>query len=269
MATVVERASKVSQPYGGYIPLKSFERVSINDEFTLNVDENVDGQLIGSAVEYLTRFLFMPQDNSPISNMLKAFDVSLRGAAIAREFFGISDAVDVYREIFARMAQSDREGIITNACKLVTFDAWYRNPLQAVPNAYKTVNPDKATIENIHIMLKRSVSFFRERGGIVQSGFDFAPYGYTSTVSNGDGDFLTADTLWDMKVYRASTKITKKQTLQVLMYWIMGQHSGQEVFKSITKIGLYNPRMNAAYILDVSKIPQDIIREVEDKVICY
>ena len=188
---------------------------------------------------------------------------------MAKEIFGISDALDVYREIFQNMLQSDKNGVIANACKLVTFDAWYRNPLQAVPDACKTVNPDKATIENIHIMLKRSVSFFREQGGVVQSGFDFAPSGYTSTVSNGDGDFLTADSLWDMKVYRATTKITKKQTLQILMYWIMGQHSGQEIFRHITRIGMYNPRLNAAYVLDTAKISAEVIREVEDKVICY
>ncbi len=53
------------------------------------------------------------------------------------------------------------------------------------------------------------------------------------------------------------------------MYWIMGQHSGQEIFKTITKIGLYNPRQNVAYTLDVAKIPAEVIREVEEKVICY
>lgn len=72
-----------------------------------------------------------------------------------------------------------------------------------------------------------------------------------ATVDKGDGDFLTDDTLWDFKVSRA--KPTNKHTLQLLMYWIMGQHSGQYIFKDITKLGIYNPRFNAAYLIEVKK----------------
>ena len=156
----------------------------------------------------------------------------------------------------------------TNACKLVTFDAWYRNPsIAMLSRTYEEANPTGETIDNIRLMVKRSVKFFHERGSVISMGFDFAPSGYTATVHSGDGDFLVADTLWDMKVHR--NRLRSKTALQVLMYWIMGQHSGQEIFKNITKIGLYNPRQNVAYKLDVSKIPAEVIREVEGKVICY
>lgn len=91
--------------------------------------------------------------------------------------------------------------------------------------------------------------------------------GYTATVSQGDGDFLTSDTLWDFKV--SKLKPTNKNTLQLLMYWIMGQHSGQEIYKKITKLGIFNPRLNVVYLLDIKKIPKDIIETVEKEVICY
>jgi hypothetical protein len=91
--------------------------------------------------------------------------------------------------------------------------------------------------------------------------------GYTGTVNSGDGDYLTNDTMWDVKVLKS--KITNKHTLQLLMYWIMGQHSGQEIYKSISKIGIFNPRFNDAYILDVSDVPKDVILAVENDVICY
>jgi len=91
--------------------------------------------------------------------------------------------------------------------------------------------------------------------------------GYTATVISGDGDFLTSDTLWDFKV--SINKPTSKHTLQLLMYWIMGQHSGQECFKNISKIGIFNPRLNAVYLFDMSKIDPNIIKIIEDEVICY
>ena len=91
--------------------------------------------------------------------------------------------------------------------------------------------------------------------------------GYTPIVDSGDGDFLTADTLWDFKV--SKTKPTNKHTLQLLMYWIMGKHSGQDIFKSITKLGIFNPRLSTVYLLEMSKVSADIIETVEREVICY
>ena len=53
------------------------------------------------------------------------------------------------------------------------------------------------------------------------------------------------------------------------MYWIMGQHSGRKIFKNISKIGIFNPRLNNIYIYDISKLSKDIISEIEKDVICY
>ena len=102
---------------------------------------------------------------------------------------------------------------------------------------------------------------------ITLDGFTFEPNGYTETVSSGDGDYLTADTLWDFKV--SKSKPTSKHTLQLLMYWIMGQHSGQEVYKSIQNLGIFNPRLNEIYLINVSTVSKDIITEIEKDIICY
>lgn len=128
-------------------------------------------------------------------------------------------------------------------------------------------NPDRNTVDNIRIMVERSIVFWNKYGPIVQDGFIFKPNGYTQTVDSGDGDYLTADTLWDFKVSKA--KPTNKHTLQLLMYWIMGQHSGQEIFKSIDKLGIFNPRLNTVYLLDMKIIAQETIDEIERDVICY
>ena len=53
------------------------------------------------------------------------------------------------------------------------------------------------------------------------------------------------------------------------MYWIMGQHSGRDEFKNISKLGVFNPRLNTIYTLDIANVPKEIIEVVEKEVICY
>lgn len=91
--------------------------------------------------------------------------------------------------------------------------------------------------------------------------------GYTGYVATGDGDFLTDDTLWDFKV--SKRKLQNKHTLQLLMYWRMGIHSIHPEYKNVKYLGVYNPRMNVVYRLDVNLISEEVISEVESKVIGY
>ena len=132
---------------------------------------------------------------------------------------------------------------------------------------YSETNPDENTINNIRIMVGRSLSFWDKYGPITVDGFTFEENGYTKTVNTGDGDYLTSDTMWDFKV--SKSKPTNKHTLQLLMYWIMGQHSGKAEYKNITKLGIFNPRLNVAYIFKMENVPQNIIEEIEQEVICY
>ena len=49
----------------------------------------------------------------------------------------------------------------------------------------------------------------------------------------------------------------------------MGQHSGQEIYKNIIKIGIFNPRLNTVFLHDINDIPESVIKAVEKDVICY
>lgn len=268
MASVTGRIKEVKQPWGGYIKPSSFEAIVVDDGFTLNSEENIHGSNIGLTVDYLTRFIMTKKAKD-------AFNISLLGAQIAEQFGAIEDALEIAYRMLANIKELDN-GSIINACRLVTFDAWYRNPMgAALAKMYYEIKPDKSTIENIRIMVNRSIAFFDKYGPIVKEGFTFESAsgnkddlgGYTATVNTGDGDFITADTLWDFKV--SKSKPTNKHTLQLLMYWIMGKHSGQDIFKSITKLGIFNPRLNTIYTFELSKVPDDVIKAVEKDVICY
>ena len=250
MSSVTGRIKQIKQPYGGYISPSRFEETCLNDGLTLNAEENIHASLIGMAVDYMSRKYAGEGDDD-------AFNISFAGAEMA-DILGKKDSMLIAWNLYMGIRGLDDDSII-NACKLVTFDVWYRNTMAAMMTntTYKDVMPNKATIENIRILINRSLKFFETYGDPVCSGFTFAPVkggdrarekwvksgkgnygGYTVTVDTGDGDFLTEDTLWDFKV--SKSKPTSSNTLQLLMYWIMGQHSGQEIFKNITKLGIFN-----------------------------
>lgn len=259
MSSVTRRIKEVKQPRGGFIKPSAFSVFQMYDGCELRADENVAGSVIGMAVDYLTRFMTGASADD-------AFCISLRGAKIA-EACHVHNAFVEACELLAHIKGLD-DGSVAAACKLVTFDVWLRDRTAALlsRNAADT-NPDGATIENLRIMIKRSLAFWEQYGPVVQDGFTFGPNGYTVTVDSGDGDYLTSDTLWDFKVVKS--KLTSAHTLQLLMYWIMGQHSGQDIFKSIANIGVFNPRQNVVYLLDMHSVSKDVIKIVERDVICY
>ncbi len=259
MSSVTQRIRKIKQPKGGYVKPSSFQIEKLDDGKILSQQENIHGSIIGTVVDSLTRFILC-------QNIVKAFEISLQGVKIASKM-GDPTALETAYILLTNIKGNDETSIVC-ACKLATFDVWFRNTFAALTaKGADSINPDPPTIRNIQIMVQRSVSFFEKYGPVVAVGFTFEKAGYTRTVDSGDGDFLTEDTLWDFKVLKS--RLTSKHTLQLLMYWIMGQHSGKEIFKGISNIGIFNPRFNMVYTLNVLKIDKRIIREVEENIICY
>ncbi len=260
MSSVTKRISEIKQPRGGYIKPSKFDIFKIEDAHVLNEVENIHASIVGMAVDYLTRYAMGTEPS-------EVFEVSCMGAKIAEEVFKQKNAVKNADALLLGIKKLDEKAII-NVCKLATYDVWLRNPMAAMmAKRAEEINPDRATIENIRILVDRSIKFWGSYGPIVKSGFTFEPNGYTEMVDSGDGDYLTADTIWDFKV--SKSKPTNKHTLQLLMYWIMGQHSGQKVFKNIQKLGIFNPRLNEVYLFNVNQITTEIISEIERDVICY
>lgn len=258
MYSVTGRIRSIKQPRGGYIKPSEFKTIELNDGQVLNDKENIHASIIGMAVDYLTRLMIG-------SDLLEAFKISVKGVNSAIRLGATT--IDEAKKYLSGIDGLNDDSII-NACKMITFDVWYRNPVNApLAKTAKEINPNEATIENIRTMVKRSINFFDEYGPITVDGFTFEPNGYTETVSAGDGDFLTADTLWDFKVTKS--KPTNKHTLQLLMYWIMGQHSGKPEYKNLTKLGIFNPRLNTVYLLDMGNVSAKTIADVEKNVICY
>ncbi len=249
--SVTQRIGKVKQPRGGYIKPKDFKSETLGDGIdTLNPKENVHASLMGIAVDYMTRFM----SGTPVKD---AFVISLMGASLIEE----KDKAD---KLLSGVKGLD-DLSISNAVKLSGFDVCFRAGIKGY-RPVDDINPDAPTIANVRTMVERALHFLEVYGPKVLDGFTFSG-GYTRVVSYGDGDFTTADTLWDFKVSKASIK--KEQTLQLLMYWRMGLHSVHPEFKSVEYLGIYNPRMNMASRIAVKDIPNDVIEQVENEVICY
>lgn len=249
--SVTQRVKQVKQPRGGYINPKAMTVVELGDDIgVLNPEENVRANLVGLAVDYLTRFMSG-------TTVDKSFQISMIGAKIIKEK---TKAQTLIKDIKGLDDKS-----IINAVKLSGFDICYRTGVMGY-RSVDEIEPDVITIENIRIMVKRSLKFFEQYGPKILDGFTFDG-GYTDIVSSGDGDFTTVDTLWDFKV--SNTKPKKEHTLQLLMYWRMGLHSRHSEFKNIKYLGIYNPRMNVVYQLNVNDIPDEVISEIEKEVIGY
>lgn len=278
MSSVTQRIKEIKQPAGGFLNPVQFSIVRFEDDTILFPDENIHPTLIGLAVDYLSRFIVE-------KDAAKAFEIPIMGALNAQRL-GVRNATDAAIGLLGNIQSLDEKSVIS-ACKMAAFDAWYRSPFDAMrAKRPDDINPSEETIYNIQTMCFRFLSLTEHYGPVKEFGFTFAPPGktleqtaahfvlhdsayggYTKTVQTGDGDFITEDTLWDMKVLR--NKPNSKHTLQLLMYWLMGLHSGQECYQSLQNLGIFNPRLNTAYILSTSKIPQTTIDTVENEVICY
>lgn len=247
--SVTGRIAQITQPYNGYLPVNNFVLHKENDGNILGL-ENIHPSISGLCVDYLSRFM--------CEKTRDAFNICFLGAKIVEMSY---DA----EQLFKKVKGLDDTSIIC-AAKLCGFDVAFRAGREHFKDIYH-INPDQTTINNIRIMVQRSLSFFNKYGPVTKYGFTFENGGYTRTVCSGDGDFLTKDTMWDFKTISGS--ITSKHTLQLLMYYIMGKHSKQQIYDNISFVGFFNPRKNEILKLDINKIDKSIITQVEKNVICY
>ena len=250
MYSVTQRIRSIKQPYRGYLPIRSFSSKSYEDGRNLNPQENVHGSCVGLAVDYLTRFRITNDADT-------AFAISMMGA----EILGQCGQTNQY-DFCCHLLEAVKNGGIAEAVQLVAYDPVFRAGVIDIPK----LEPDAATIENIEIMVQRGVDFLNHCGSIIKSGFTLEG-GYTDTVSSGDGDYLTHDALIDFKVLRRDFK--SDNTLQVLMYYLMGLRSVHAEFKNVQRLVLFNPRKNVAKFINVNEIAASVIDEVNTKVIGY
>ena len=93
MVSVTQRIKQIKQPRGGYLPVKTFTVTTLDDGQGLNPEESIAASLVGTAVDYLSRFM----DGTAVE---KAFEISLLGARVMRmesKAFGLLDDIKIGR----------------------------------------------------------------------------------------------------------------------------------------------------------------------------
>lgn len=255
MPSVTQIVGTAHQPRKGYLPLSRFDEIEMNDDRTVVGNYNIHPSIVGLAVDYGTRLM----KGAPPREV---FDVALRGARLV-------NADKVAEDLLAELEEnySVDEGIssygIKLVCKLSGFDAAFR----AGYKAYKPVSeigPDDQTIADIQTLIARTVEFFEEFGPVIDSGFTFSG-GYSDNIDAGDADYLTNDTIWDLKVRKAEPN--KNSTLQVLLYYLLSLKSDQPEFKNITKVGIYNPYLQRAWFVSVLDLDESMLNDVQVNVL--
>jgi len=283
MASVTQRVKQVKQPRGGYVNPRVMEVQYLSGGAPALLDhraENIHASLVGMAVDYLTRAACGTRAET-------VFNISLYGAKKVGDLALHQALVDC--------ATIESGGLdtpsIEAACRLVGYDVIFRAGM-AQYNPAANLAPDAFTVLNIRAMVERALRFFDEYGPVEIDGF--LPLGRaTEFVDSGDGDFLTFDTLWDFKV--SVNPPTIAHTLQLLMYWLIGRDGNwcwqvgnppvQPDLQRLleyglydprihggpipTRLGIYNPRLDAVYLLSVTDIPADVITAVSRDVIGY
>ena len=249
MTSVTRRVKEVVQPRNGFLDPESLTHIRFRDGLSLG-RESVHESNVGTAVDYLSRLV---SGDAPG----EAFRISLLGAFQAGRY-------EEAQRYLAKIKGLD-DISIENACRLISFDTYYRSgtPMKKQP---MDLVVDRQTCDNIRIMVNRTQSFLEQYGPVVKNGFTMEG-GYTGTVDSGDGDILTSDGLWDLKTTR--TGPNKAQTLQILMYYLMGMHSIDPHFHRIKLIGLFNARLNSVDYIPVSELDAEMVEMVERYVIGY
>lgn len=257
--TVSEIVKDIEQPDCGLLPIMNFNKFIIDDGFTPEPNENLNYTDIGLAVDYLTRFM-LGIDKTAVFELshkgLSRFKASLDGKQA-------EELVSRWNIYFANMVGLDDLSIMC-ACNLVKYDACYRG----IPFGFDGVeiHPDEITTINIRAMVMRTLKFFETFGPIVDSGGKLVCES-GRRICTGIYDYLTADTIWDIKtgVYTPANT----DTLQVLMYYIIGSKENDKRFKNISKLGIFNSRYNEVYTIMVSKIDKELIRFIAEDILEY
>lgn len=247
-----------SQPRGGYLPRKLFSEMMFSDEAELypQEQEGPHATLMGLAVDYISRLLMG-------ESVKEAFAISLMGASVVSDL----TKAQAYASVIEQMDVSSISLYEAEAVfKLVRYDSAFRaGYLVYHQGMVRELTITQIDVHNLQVMVNRTKRFLDSYGPVISSGATFEG-GYTPIITAGDMDFVTKGFIWDMKV--SKNPPDKNGTMQLLCYYLLGQQSIHTVFDDVHSIGIFNPRLNAIYTLEIEQIPESVMNTVRQEIGC-
>lgn len=244
--TITTLANNVKQPRGGYLPVKLFKETHYESENELFPDENGSKSLIGTTEDNMTRVLLgaIPE---------KVFEPAS---------FGMMAIKDLNFDLIDEVTGLDDDSILA-AYQLSFYEQIYRSGYKPTMD-FELELPNEHMVENIREMINRSLLYFKQQSKVTKVGETLSIKCNVGNI-HGDYDYLTEDSLIDMKVL--NKKITNKHTLQIILYWIIGMKSKKKRFNNVKYLKFYNPRLNVEYQFDLDELTSDILKPILDEVL--
>lgn len=258
MTTIRGYLAGVTQPEGGYIDPRSMEVSQYDDEHPSPLDiesETVDPAFVGMAVDYLSRLM---TGDYPVDLFIWA----IRGAELLNDPKAVAEADELLSLLHRGVVDA---AAIRAACKLASYiRVFHAGPAAYDPHARTT--PDELTTDRIRVMIDRCLPFFRDYRAVLMLEESIFPGGYVGSIAAEPSELVkVAETIWDFDASERGP--TKEHTLQLLVGWLLGLRSGTPQFKTITHLGVFNPRLNTVYRLPLSDVPARVIEAIEGNVI--
>ncbi len=275
MSSVSELVDNIEQPAFGILPISYFERKELRqDSYVLTNKSSIPAIHLGLIVDYCVKYILGVKLSDILHVEYAGYAEHIRVSAI-RFFDSISEQAltQIYIEderkniclsdFVSRVENAETfEEFVTNMLYVIQYGDFIRNIRFAFNRVGEvfTTKLSEDEIRDILIFFMRTQSWIGTFDKVVPM-YKFKPYGYNNTVTSGEGDFCTENTLWDLKV--SNGEPTTKDTLQLLIYYIMAKHSGNKLYKNVNSIGVYNPKLDATWLCDMSKVDSRIVNRVK------
>lgn len=273
------------QPRNGFLPIGKAEKIIFQwseedkklfrnlpeySEYIRDLLENygepIPSSTIGLVVDYLTRAIIMSKKarsrDARMEAVIDAFSISLKGARLVSEE-DFKKASELCLKITKAIFEENYSWAIINSCRLVQYDTKLRAGF--FDEKWSKIKPSGESIGAIEEMLERTIEYLEDEDELM-FGVCFSGEG-TKYIASSDCDIITKDSLIDLKC--SKNKPTIKQTLQLLLYYILGMHEQKEIFSKIKYLKLVNPLQGTVHSFAIGDIDQETLQIVEKEVMGY
>lgn len=275
MSSVSELVERIEQPVSGILPVSNFTKRELHqDTHKLFGNNTIPAVHLGLIIDYCVKYILGVKLSDILHVEYEGYAEHIRVSAV-KYYDSLSEQsltqiyVDDERK---KICLSD---FVSNVENSTTFEEYVTNMLYVIQygdfvrnfrfayNRLGEVFNTEISKEDIHDIL---YMFLRTRSWIntfskVTPMYKFYPRGYNNTVTSGEGDFCTSDTLWDLKV--SNGEPTTKDTLQLLIYYIMAMQSDNRLYRNVHKIGVYNPKLDTEWVCNMNDINEGITTSVK------
>ena len=246
MVDIIERIASIERP-GVYVTLDSLKMRQFDDHITLKKG-NINPRIVDRVTDRMARYLRGMGDRTDV------FLSATMGAMSA-------DRLDECISYLVGVKDSSDTSIL-NAMKVISFEGG--NPPSR--SELDDVRPDADTCGNIRVMIRRARDLLDLYGPIIMVDFQFLG-GYTSTITKGQGDILTRDSIMTIDV--SDSPPDERDVLSLIVQYLMGERSVSNAFDGIERIMVLNPRLNRIYYTYMSEIGHDVLERIGEEVIGY